>query len=650
MNIKILDSWLREYLKTKASAKQIAECLSLSSVSIERVEKHGSDFLYDIEVTTNRVDVASVVGLAREAAAILPQFGISATFIPPKLIKPHEKVNDPLPLIIKNNEMLVNRICAVILEVSVKSSPKKMQERLETTGIRSINNIIDVTNYVMRVIGHPTHVFDYDLLKTQTLVIRESRTKERIKTLDEREYILTGGDIVAEDGIGNIVDLLGIMGLQNSVVHEKTKRIVYFIDNLDSHRVRKTSMQHGIRTEAAQLNEKLVDPNAAFDALLYGIELYKEIADGKLLSPLIDIYPHKPVEKHVSVSVEQIQKVMGVKIPEQTIIRILRNLGFHPSLNNGEIQVTVPSYRQHDIAISEDIIEEIARVYGYHNIPNALPNVSLSDAASVENDFYWESRVKTALKYWGFIETYTYPLVSETMYEGPIEDAVALSNPLGEEFSYMRTTLVPSLLQVANENKHIDSFCIFEIGNVYRKKKNDLPDQILTLAGVVKQKKSPFFHAKGVLEQLLSDLGIMHVTFKPSINGGLGASIFIEKEYLGEIQVLDDTLVNFELNFQKILTDANSKKKFTPLAKYPAVIEDISAIFEENVLTGEIVSLIKKQNKFIKSVELIDKYKNTKTFRIHYQDPNKNLTTDEVAEIRGSIIHALVKTYKATIK
>lgn len=654
MNIKILDSWIREYLKTRATPKEFAKAMSLTSVSIERVEKHGTDFLYDIEVTTNRIDVASVLGLAREAGAVLPQFGIPATFTPPKLTKPNDKIDNPLPLTIQNNDKLVNRICAVIMEVTVKDSPKQIKDRLEATDIRSINNIVDVTNYVMRVIGHPTHVFDYNLLKTKTLVIRESRNKERIKTLDEKEYVLTGGDIVAEDGIGNIVDLLGIMGLTNSVVNEKTKRIVYFIDNVNAQKIRKTSMQHGIRTEAAQLNEKSVDPNAAYDALLYGIELYKQIAGAKLISNIIDIYPNKPKEKTVSVSKARINSVIGVGIPERTILQILSNLGFKPSVGNEKIDVLVPSYRSDDISIPEDIIEEIARVYGYHNIPNSLPPVTLSNAVNIHNDFYWETRVKNALKYWGFTETYTYPIVSETMYEGPIEDAVTLSNPLGEEFAFMRATLVPSLLQVVEENKNYDSFNIFEIGNVYKRKVGDLedhlPEQIITLAGVVKQKKSSFYHAKGAIEQLLSDIGISDLSFKPSINGGLGASVSIDKEYIGEIEVLDDELVNFELNFQKILFQAKNRKVFTQLAKHPAIIEDITCVFEEDILTGDIIETITIQSKLVKSVHLITKYKDTKTFRIVYQDPQKNLTTDEVSEIREKIVHALVKKHRATLK
>ena len=188
MNIKILDSWLRDYLKTKASAKEIAEKLSLTSVSVERVENYGSDFIYDIEITTNRPDLFSVVGIAREAAGILPQFGIKAEFYPPILKTPSQTENLPIEII--NDPKLVNRILAVSMEVTIKSSPKDITERLETSGIRSLNNVIDITNYVMRVLGHPMHVFDYDRLNTKRLTVREAKKGEQIQTLDNKIYSL----------------------------------------------------------------------------------------------------------------------------------------------------------------------------------------------------------------------------------------------------------------------------------------------------------------------------------------------------------------------------------------------------------------------------------------------------------------------------
>src|ERR1035437_3078596 len=215
MNIKILDSWLREYVKTKASPQKIGELLSLSSVSVERIEKYGDDFTYDIEVTTNRPDLMSVVGLARETATVLKQNGIEAEFLPPKLTKPQTLKKDLIE--IKSDPKLVNRLCAVVMEVEIGTSPKEIKVRLESSGTRSLNNLIDITNYVSKTIGHPTHVFDFDRLKARALTIREAKKGEIIKTLDEKSYTLNGGEIVAANDKDEIVDLLGIMGLENSV-------------------------------------------------------------------------------------------------------------------------------------------------------------------------------------------------------------------------------------------------------------------------------------------------------------------------------------------------------------------------------------------------------------------------------------------------
>ena len=299
MNIKILDSWLREFIKTKASAKQISDYLSLTSISVERLEKYKNDFVYDIEVTTNRPDLMSVIGIASEASAVLPQFDIAATYVTPHVKK--FKQEDNLTNYIKNDSSLVNRICAAILEVKMGESPPHVKERLETSGIRSLNNIVDVTNYVMREIGHPVHAFDYDRLTTKKLIVRESKKGEKITTLDGKVYILPGGDIVADNGEGEIIDLLGIMGTQNSVVTNDTKRILLFTDNNQPYHIRKTSMFLGIRSEAAVLNEKGIDPRKALDALLAGIELYYKIADAKLVSKIIDIYPNIHKEKRLAV-------------------------------------------------------------------------------------------------------------------------------------------------------------------------------------------------------------------------------------------------------------------------------------------------------------------------------------------------------------
>lgn len=647
MNIKILDSWLREYLETDAKPQELAKALSLTSVSVERIEKHGNDFLYDIEVTTNRPDLMSVTGIAREAAAVLPQFGHKAKYTSPKLDKPKGAKEDVVRII--NDPSLVNRVLAVVMDVKVAPTPQNLKEHLEASDIRSLNNIIDVTNYTMRVIGHPTHVFDFDRLNTKILTIRESRKGESVKTLDGKEYTLTGGDIVAVDDHGRIVDLLGVMGLENSVVTDQTKRIMFFVNNNNPERIRKTSMGQAIRTDAAQINEKDIDPETAMDAMLFGIKLFEKIANGKTVSEIIDIYPKKQSAKTVTVSPERIEKIIGVRIGTDKIISILEKLDFKVTKKGGELSVTPPNIRQKEINIEEDIIEEVARVYGYHNLPSILPEF-FTGSANVSDEFFWEDRVKDALKYWGYTEVYTYSMVAGNQFEGPLSDAVKIRNPLTEDHVYMRKTLVPSLLEVIAENKNTDSIKIFEITNIYLKQKDKLPREKKMFAGVLKKPNASFFEIKGLLETLFQDLGIKNVAFKNLKSGGIGADVYFKNDFAGEIEVLDENLVNFELDFEVILKHATLKKTFKPLAKFPPIIEDITLVVDENIQTGDIVDAIKSVSDIIKKIELFDKYQNSRSFRITYQDKTKNLTTEEVGEIRKKIFSKLQKKFKAEVK
>lgn len=647
MNIKILDSWLREYLETKAKPSEIKEALSLTSASVERLEKAGNDFVYDIEVTTNRVDLMSVLGIAKEAQASLTQRGIPAKF-KPLTIKKFEGENQE-KIDIKNNPKLVNRICAVILSVKIGKSPQLIKERLESSGIRSLNNLVDVTNYVMREVGHPAHVFDFDRITTKTIVVRESSKGEKIKTLDNKEHALHGGDIVADDGEGNILDLLGIMGLENSVVTDNTKKILLFIDNNNPHFMRSTSMNLGIRTEAAVLNEKGINPDLAYESLSRGIELYKEIADAKIISPLYDIYPNKVCVKKVSVSQERIEKILGVKISNEQIIDILTKLGFDVFKKERGLEVTVPPSRINDISLEEDIVEEVARIYGYDKLPSILPCEEKVKSYKYDNEFFFEKRVKDALKYWGFTETYTNSMVSEELFDGNTSEAVKIQNPLNSDLLYMRRTIVPSLLEVIKENKDYDKIKIFEMANVYLKKNNNLPNEEMTLAGLIKKPNASFYEIKGIIEQLLKDLGI-EASFKKSQKSINGSSIFIKEEYLGEVEILEDSVVDFEINFEKIIKNATLSKKYKPIAKYPPIVEDLSIELDENIETQNIIENIKSQSILITGVSLLDKFQTSRTFHIIYQDPNKNLTNEEVSQVRKKIITSLEKDFGAKIK
>ena len=652
MDIKILDSHLREHLQTNAKPMEIARALSLSSASIERVEAYGKDVVYSIEVTTNRPDMVSVRGLAREAATVLPEFGYTAKLLPLHLKEPTLETKESAEIHVINDDKLVRRICGIVLEVTKGESPHYIKDRLEAAGIRSLNNLIDITNYVMLEMGHPAHAFDYDRLTNATLIIRTSKKGEKIVTLDKKEHILAGGDIVADNGEGEIIDLLGIMGTANSVVTDGTKRILFFFDNNDPWKIRKTSMGLAIRTDAAALNEKGVDPELAMDTLKRGVEIYKEVAHAKVASEVIDIYPGKVKATTVSVSNEQICRTIGVNIPLKQSVKILEGLGFEVETTESTLKVKVPSWRELDVTIPEDVIEEVARMYGYHNVPSKLPPFDFATPYHQNtNQFFWEQKAKDALKFWGLTEVYTYSMVSETMLEGPIQDAVTLHNPLDSDHVHMRTTLTPSLLQVASENKARDNVAIFEIANVYAKnKKAKLPDERRTLGFVLQGERADFYHAKGIVEQLAKEFGIADLVFTDSELGGIGASVYMGKDHLGVIEVMDKHLVTGEFDFEVLLSHATLHKVYTPLAKYPAITEDISLILNPKTKTGDVTAEIQKQSNLVVAVSLLDMYEDTRTFHIVYQHKNRNLTTEEVADIRKKIIATVEKSFKAKVK
>ena len=650
MNIKIIDSLLKEYLITKATAKTIAEKLSLCSVSVEKIEKTDEDLVYNLEITSNRPDLMSTLGIAKEASAILPRFGIQASFRPLINKRPNEEGMPELQIKIENDSKLVNRVCAALMEVEISQSPKKIKDRLEAMEIRSLNNLIDITNYVMRETGHPCHVFDADRLG-KTIIIRESKKGEKIKTLDGKVHVLPGGDIIADNGKGEIIDLLGVMGTENSVVTDKTKRILFFIDNNNPHKIRKTSMSLGIRSEAAIINEKGLDPELAMEALFRGIELYQKLAKGKLLARIKDIYPNKPKPKTIKVEKSKIDKVIGVEISLKESEEILKSLGFNVIGKNNLLEVEVPTPRLNDIDLPEDVIEEIARIYGYFKLPSILPPLNEIESFHMDkNEFYWEERTKNTLKNWGFTEVYTNSMISEEILEGPTEDAVRLKNPLNEDLVYLRRTLIPSLLKVVKENKNKEQLKIFEIANIYEKRLGDLPRERRLIAGVIKKPNVSFFEAKGIVEQLLNDCNIKNVVFRTSEYGGIASSIYIQKDYLGEIELLDTNIVDFEFNFEKIIKRANLSKVYKPLAKYPPIIEDLAIIADENVKTADIVEEIYIQSNLVRDVSLLNQYQDTRTFHVIYQDEEGNLTAEEVKKIREKILTALEVKFHAKLK
>ena len=684
MNILIPDSWLKEHLKTKATAKQIGEYLSLCSQSVEKITKVSNDWLYDIEITTNRPDCLSIYGIARELAAVLPRFSIPTKLLPLAISHQPLAIKDGLPLDVKiTKPSLCPRFTALIFDnVVIKPSPKIVQERLEKSGIRAINNVVDISNYLMLALGQPMHTFDYDKIKGHKMILRESAGGEKITTLDGQIRPLSDGTIIIEDGEGRIIDLCGIMGGENSQVDKKTKKVLLFVQTYDPLKIRQTCQKLAFRTDAASRFEKGVDPEGVMIAMEKAIVMFEENCEAKIGSNLIDLYPNPPKPKKIKLDINLVNKIMGIEIPKNEIISILKSLGFSLTTNHQSlITIIVPHWRADDISIPEDLIEEIARIYGYHNLPSNLPpTVVLLQPKN--NIFNWEEKAKEALKFWGFTETINYSMVSESLlknWEINPEDCLKIANPLSDEWVYMRTSLIPSLLEVVNKDKQSLFFAslkdktakakIFEISNVYLPQNRDqLPEENLMLAGLMVDEN--FGHLKGLVEALLEEMGItdykinayeLQKTFYGKIfHPHRRAEVTLGKNSLGIFGEIKKTLLSklgikqrifiFDLDFKELAKCATDDKKYTPIAKYPPIIEDLSFIVSPKTYVGDIVQLIKSIDLIVQSVELIDTYEQTRTFRITYQDPNKTLTDKEVEKIRKEIIKKVEDKFRAKIK
>ena len=664
MDLKILHSWLNKYLETDAPPKEIARCLSLCGPSVEKISKVGkNDWLYQIEITTNRVDMMSVYGIAREAAAILPNFSYQAKLKSLSLPKTKTKITNPLPLKVVPDPKLNHRVMAVVLDnVKIANSPRWLKQILEANDIRSLNNIIDITNYLMTEIGHPCHVFDYDLIKDHLLKFRLSQKGETIKTLDSKVHKLPGNDIVIEDGAGNLVDLPGIMGTANSVVNNNTEKIILFIDNNNSQMMRATSMNLGIRTLAVTLNEKNVDPELGKTVILRGLQLYQEICKAQQASPIYDFYPNPVKAPTIEIDKNFIDSRIGIVTNDQFIKSTLKSLGFGlKNKTTKKYQVTVPSWRVNDIKAPIDLVEEIARIYGYHNLPSVLPQGELPPPNPQSKQFYWEHQIKLMLKYLGFTENYNYSLISPSLINqinDQPQNYLKLKNPLSNDWLYLRKEIYPSLIKSISENQNRSSkLNFFELSNIYLKQKKQLPQEVMTLS--LAKNNGDYYDLKGIIEYLAHQMKL-NLVFKKApltpapedyyqnLDQAIKADIYLDKTkvgFIGQLSTQTQNIFNLknttyiaQLNFQILADNASTDSTYTPIPKYPAIIENLTFFNLSNTLADQILNAISQTDPLISQVKIIDFFKEKINLEISYQSPNRNLTDKDIAPIRKKLV------------
>jgi phenylalanyl-tRNA synthetase beta chain len=639
METLIPDKWLREYLKTSATPKKIAEALSLHGPSVEKLNETKFGPVYLIEVTTNRVDSIGVYGIAREAAAALPRMGIKATLnaLPKTKINFVRKVDY---LDVKVDFNLCQRFSAVVIRnVQISDSPVWVKERIEAVGLRAINNVVDISNYIMHEIGQPVHTFDYDKIHGAKMILRPSKKGEKIITLDEKSHSLPGNDIIIEDGSGRIIDLAGIMGGLNSAVDKNTKNVLLFVQTYNPVNIRKTSMSLAHKTEASIIFEKGLDTELVTDGMMRGIALFEQITQGESDKQVLDLYPNPTKEKTVTVSLRQIENGLGTTFTKTQISQFLNPLGFEVSWNKSECNLKIPSWRNKDISIPEDILEEIARIYGYHNLPSLLMGGDLPKEIP-DSTFALEKKIKSTLIALGGIEVYTNSLVSK---EKTDLNSLRLKNPLGREGEHLRNTLRPSLIEALKINNfEKDPFFLFEVANTYLPKKSNLPEEKTILAGIFS--KYDFRLAKGIVERLLDNLHISYST-KASDAQFFKASRRLEYFAKGTLlgvfgQLEEGSALYCEFDIQNLKVASKPTGTFTPVAQYPPQIEDITVSFPQKTLIGNVLDEIKSCS-LVSKTELKEIYNDRYTFRIWYQHPAKTLTDNEVEKLRTSILKKL---------
>lgn len=667
MNILIPHHWLLEHLETEASPEEIQKFLSLSGPSVERVyekeapvtSKTGTEYVYDIEVTTNRVDSMSIRGIAREAAVILTQAKLSSKLKPLQLEPKKQQDTLPLPTISDETGVCKRIMCVILKDVKRTATPDWMAERLILTEQNIHDSVIDITNYITHELGHPVHAFDYDKImqKGGIINVKIAEKGKKFTTLDKQSYTTVGGEVVFENNDGEIIDLPAIKGTANTSIDDSTKNVLLWIENLPADKVRFSSMTHTIRTIAAQLSEKHVDPHLAESVLKRGIELYTQLCDATVASEIYDDFPAKKDTTVITVPESVFQRYLGVELSKQTITDILEALEctvVYELVNNTYV-VTPPSFRP-DLEIAADIVEEIARIYGYHNLPSTLMDGNIPTNKPKTLDFDLENRIKHFLADTGAQEVYCYSMVSAAIaqqsgYE--LKDHLALQNPLTDDRVYLRRSLVPSLQEVVDTNPMAKQLTVFEIANVYIPQPKTIPQEHLHL-GLVSKKT--YREVRGIIESLLSQFYLPAISITPMPTDlGIQEQMAVistntdHKVNLGTMSILKSGAVSCTISITELLRAAKKHPTYQTPATTARIIEDLTFTIPSGHALGTLLEQITSLSEYIKSVELGDIYKQNYSFTITYQDVEQNITSERVEPIRKEIVEKLKNEYKAEL-
>lgn len=633
-----------------------------------------NDALIEFEITSNRPDCRSIIGLARETAVTLKK----------ELRFPQIKVNgsdEKMQFEIDVKTDLCKRYCAkVVKDIKVGKSPYWMQRKLIEAGMRPINNIVDITNYVMLELGQPLHAFDLEDIKYNKMTVKLANEGEEFTTLDGVKRKLTSDMLV----IGNddkTLDLAGIMGGENSEVKDTTNSILIEGASFAKESIRATSKKLGLRTEASSRFEKGIDINLTEIAVNRACQLIEELGCGRVLDGMLDYYPKKEETQKIAVNPIRINNLLGINVPMDEFINILERLEFKCNLiSSDKLELEVPSFRL-DIAEDADILEEIARIYGYENIPTATLEGNATAGVKTKKQKFIDKIINNSISV-GLNEILTYSFVSprgvdkiNLSQDDSKRNFVKLMNPLGEETSVMRTTLIPNMLEVLSTNvsHKVEEVSAFECGNTFTPQEG-LPVETKKYCIGMYGNNVDFFSLKGVVEAVLNNIGFKDYeieveTTNPTFHPGRCAKVVYNSQCIGTFGELHpDVIENYnlgqrvyvcEMNIELIFENALTQNSYTPLPKYPSTSRDIALLVKDDVFVKQIEDIIKSNDGgLVENYKLFDVYKGAQieegyksiAYSITYRSSKKTLTDEDVALVHDKIVSELSEKLGASLR
>lgn len=626
------------------------------------------DTVFEYEVTSNRVDCYSILGIAREAAAT---FG--KPFVPPvvEVKGGGGDISDYISVEVVDTD-LCSRYCSKVCKnIKIAPSPKWMQRRLAASGIRPINNLVDITNYVMAEYGQPMHAFDLDMIAGHKIIVRRAKDGDQFQTLDGQMRTMDSDVLMicdAEKEIG----IAGIMGGENSKITDDVKTVVFEAATFHGANIRKSAKRIGLRTDASGIFEKGLDPRNAEAAIMRACQLIEELGCGEVVDGMIDVCQPLKELNRIKFEPEKINALLGTEIPRDDMLAVFDRLEIK---HDDDDMLTIPSFRQ-DLEGFADIAEEVARFYGYDKIPVSLPKASAT-AGKLSYKLRIEQKARDIAEYCGFSQGMCYSFESPKVFDKlliPEEDelrkAVVISNPLGEDFSIMRTLPINGMLTSlsTNYNRRNKDVRLYELGNIYLPKSlpvTELPDERMQFT-LGMYGEGDFFTMKGVVEEFLEAVGMKKICIydpnagKTFLHPGRQANIIYDDVvigYLGEVHPMVCAGYSIKtkvyiavLDMPSIVPMTSFDRKYTGIAKYPAVARDISMVVPKEVLAGDIEKMIRQRGgKILESVRLFDIYEGDQikegfksiAYSLSFRDMTKTLNEEDVNTVMKKILNGL---------